>query len=254
METRINNRKKKSFGRCIRMILGAMIVICNTEAQNVGISATGVVPDNSAGLDVNFTDKGVLIPRVNLQNEVDVTTIPSPANSLVVYNTNAGMTNGNGVGFYYWNGSKWVYLPAPGNSPGSAGQVLTSQGPNTPPQWSTLSVSGGGGPTGCANCVSEISPASSTIMTWIQCADYCRSGTWGGYNDWRMPTFDECIMYRTNKAIAPNGSWTYIWTSTPWDARVGGTPSAGYWVVFTETSGGWHNYYYYSNSNCRCVR
>ncbi|MCX7729287.1 MAG: hypothetical protein N2203_07445, partial [Bacteroidia bacterium] len=101
------------------------------KAQNVGISANGVAPDNSAMLDVdvsalpNNNKKGMLIPRVALSSNTDVTTIPSPANSLVVYNTNASMMNGNGAGFYYWNGSKWIYMPGPSNGPGSTGQVLT---------------------------------------------------------------------------------------------------------------------------------
>lgn len=82
----------------------------NTFSQNVGINSTGVAPHASAGLDVNFTDKGVLVPRVSLTSNTDQTTIPSPAVSLLVYNTNSSMTNGNGVGFYYWDGSKWVVL------------------------------------------------------------------------------------------------------------------------------------------------
>ncbi|GIV30017.1 MAG: hypothetical protein KatS3mg028_1083 [Bacteroidia bacterium] len=110
-------------------------------------------PNNSALLDVDAAGlpsnnkKGLLIPRVALSSNTDVTTIPSPANSLVVYNTNAAMTNGNGVGFYYWDASanKWMYMATAQNGPGSAGQVLTSTGPGSQPQWSTLSVSGGGG-------------------------------------------------------------------------------------------------------------
>ena len=55
-----------------------------TKAQNLGISATGVAPDPSAGLDVNFTDKGVLIPRLTTTQR---DAIPSPAHSLLIFNT-----------------------------------------------------------------------------------------------------------------------------------------------------------------------
>jgi hypothetical protein len=51
----------------------------------------------------------MLIPRVSLTSTSDVTTIANPATSLLVYNTNAGMSNGS-VGFYYWNGMVWVKL------------------------------------------------------------------------------------------------------------------------------------------------
>ncbi len=71
------------------------------------------------GLPAN-NKKGLLIPRVALSSNTDVTTIPSPANSLVVYNTNAGMTNGNGVGFYYWDAGagKWMYMATAQNGSG----------------------------------------------------------------------------------------------------------------------------------------
>ncbi|MCX7953753.1 MAG: DUF1566 domain-containing protein, partial [Bacteroidales bacterium] len=54
--------------------------------------------------------------------------------------------------------------------------------------------------------------------TWITCVDNCRNLTEGGYNDWRMPTFEEAIMYRTNRAIpTPSGGFnlSVVWTSTP---------------------------------------
>ena len=65
------------------------ISIVMVNAQNIGINPTGTPPHASAGLDVNYTDKGLLLPRVNLTSETDATTIPAPAISLMVYNTNA---------------------------------------------------------------------------------------------------------------------------------------------------------------------
>lgn len=78
-------------------------------SQNVGISSTGATPHTSAGLDINFPNKGLLIPRVNLLSNTDAVTITTPANSLLVYNTNASMTSGS-IGYWYWDGAKWVKL------------------------------------------------------------------------------------------------------------------------------------------------
>jgi hypothetical protein len=229
-------------------------------AQNVGINAVGIVPNGGAGLDVNYSDKGMLIPRVSL-SDVSVYNPPitgggsSKPTSMLVYNTNTAVVGGNGEGFYYWDSvaTKWKYRAAPANGPGSPGQVLTSKGPNNPPQWSTLSVSGGGGTTGCANCITEIS-SPTTNVTWIQCANYCNS-LGGG---WRMPTWDEAIYYRTSLNItSPPGGWQsiYIWTSTPCDARFAGGPASGTWFVFLESSGNWNIDAYNINLNgCRCVR
>ncbi|MEC3907999.1 hypothetical protein VOI54_13290 [Tamlana sp. 2201CG12-4] len=67
------------------------------------------LPDNSAQLDIVANDKGLLIPRINLQSSTDATTIINGnVVSLLIYNT----TNINDVtpGYYYWNGSKWTKL------------------------------------------------------------------------------------------------------------------------------------------------
>jgi len=75
--------------------------------QNIAINTTGTAADATAMLDVASTKKGLLIPRVSLTSTTDATTIPSPTTSLLVYNSNAGMTNG-AVGYWYWDGAKWV--------------------------------------------------------------------------------------------------------------------------------------------------
>jgi hypothetical protein len=84
-------------------------------AQNVGINADGSSPDNSAMLDVKASDRGLLLPRVSLTNVTSASPVTSPATGLLVFNTNASVTGGNGTGFYYWDGSQWVKLDA-GNS------------------------------------------------------------------------------------------------------------------------------------------
>ncbi len=75
----------------------------------VGIGGT---PDNSAQLDVSATDKGMLIPRVALNNVSDTTLDGTnrAATGLLVYNTNASLTGGDGTGFYFFDGNKWIKL------------------------------------------------------------------------------------------------------------------------------------------------
>lgn len=55
--------------------------------MQVAINSTGAVPSASAMLDVASTGKGVLFPQVSIDSLRDVTSIPLPANGLVVYNT-----------------------------------------------------------------------------------------------------------------------------------------------------------------------
>jgi hypothetical protein len=90
-----------------------------SQNQNVGIGT--LTPDNSSILDIQSTDKGILIPRVNLQSVNDVSTITSPAVSLLVYNINPAITGGAGEGFYYWNGTQWIQALGPMGATGPQG-------------------------------------------------------------------------------------------------------------------------------------
>lgn len=100
-------------------LLVILIACCSTTAtfpQNVGINTTGATPNSSSMLDISATDKGLLIPRVPLSSITDAVTIATPANSLLVYNTNASMTGGQGTGYYYNSGTTaaplWIKLTA----------------------------------------------------------------------------------------------------------------------------------------------
>lgn len=68
----------------------------------VGINTT--TPDASSMLDINATDKGLLIPRISIPDLNTAAPIATPAESLLVYNTNTT----TGKGFYYWNGTQWT--------------------------------------------------------------------------------------------------------------------------------------------------
>lgn len=98
------------------------------QAQNVSIAPTPTSPDPSAGLDIIFTNKGLLIPRVALTSATDAATIPSPATSLLVYNTGAGGLSP--AGYYYNAGTpgspSWVRLMPATGVVTTCGGVLTN--------------------------------------------------------------------------------------------------------------------------------
>lgn len=98
-------------------------------SQNVGINTTGALPNASAGLDIDFTNKGLLVPRVPLTSTTDVVTIPTPATSLLVYNTNAAMTGG-ALGYWYYDGTQWVPLTPPFPTPSNDWRLLGNSGTN----------------------------------------------------------------------------------------------------------------------------
>lgn len=135
------------------------LIFSITFSQNVGINSTGSTPNASAGLDVDFSNKGMLIPRVTLANSTDVTTIPSPVVSLMVYhNGSAGLPT---AGFYYWNGSAWTNFGATGatGATGPAGPV----GPQgNPGPAGAQGIQGPIGPQGPPGAVSS-SPTSTVV-------------------------------------------------------------------------------------------
>lgn len=56
------------------------------------------------------SNKGLLLPRVALTSVNSASPVVSPANGLLVFNTNAGITGGYGTGFYYWWNTQWLAL------------------------------------------------------------------------------------------------------------------------------------------------
>lgn len=100
-------------------------------AQNVGISATSsFTPDASAGLDVSYTNKGLLVPRVALTATNAAGPISSPATSLLVYNTATAGTSPNNVipGYYYWNGTTWNLLTTSAQTTSLAWSLMGNAG------------------------------------------------------------------------------------------------------------------------------
>jgi hypothetical protein len=172
----------------------------------VGINKTGHAPDSSAMLDINAdstTKGGLLIPRVSLDSTTDVTTIASPANALMVYNTNAAMTNGNGAGFYYYSTAavKWIYVDAAANGPGTAGQVLASQGSGNQPKW--LSVGGGIGKGSSALGSAIFTAYEDSLGMFTPHANNCAS------TEAFVPLFTSCTVgYCIEKNVRAQKYWT----------------------------------------------
>ncbi len=92
------------------------------SAQGIAINTSGLSPDSSAALDINFTNKGFLLPRMT---QTQRNNIANPAVGLQIYNTTTGCLN-------IWTGSFWkkscfdcdFTVAATNNSPVCAGSTL----------------------------------------------------------------------------------------------------------------------------------
>jgi uncharacterized protein (TIGR02145 family) len=89
-----------------RFIAVLLFVVCISAQAQVGINPTGADPDNSAMLDVKSNSKGLLIPRMTME-ERDA--IVNPVNGLLIYQTT------HFTGFYFYDDAKinWIPLTTP---------------------------------------------------------------------------------------------------------------------------------------------
>ncbi|MCV9931564.1 hypothetical protein OIU80_04665, partial [Flavobacterium sp. LS1R47] len=100
-------------------LLPLFFVLSSYSAYSqVGIGTT--MPNSSSQLEVVAQDKGVLIPRIQLKNTTDVTTIANGnINSLLVFNT--ATVADIKPGYYYWYENKWNRIVVSGENNGIAG-------------------------------------------------------------------------------------------------------------------------------------
>ncbi|MEI6143611.1 MAG: hypothetical protein WCP85_30315, partial [Mariniphaga sp.] len=86
----------------------SLMLSVNAYSQNIGINDTGSQPNNSAMLDVQSPNKGILIPRMT---QTERNAITSPATGLMVFQT-------DGIKGYYFYETTWKLVG--GNSPWTA--------------------------------------------------------------------------------------------------------------------------------------
>jgi hypothetical protein len=101
MKSKTFKNQKITFQTAVLLTAALLGIVSPALAQNVSISPTGNAPDNSAALDIrDFTDKGVLIPRLTTAQR---NAIPSPANALMIFNITTNCLD-------VFVGGKWMPL------------------------------------------------------------------------------------------------------------------------------------------------
>ncbi len=190
---------------CNVAVLGGLFTFISigAHAQGVAVNTDGSNPDASAILDVKATNKGMLVPRVSQTSAVS-----NPATGLLVYQT------GGTPGFYYYNGSIWVYIQnsATAVNGTAAGQVYVTGATPFTPALQTMS----GDATIASNGALTISNNAVTV------GKMATSGT--------LPAFNGSALTNLNAGNLATGTVPV--------ARLGssGTPSAG---TFLNGAGAW---------------
>lgn len=92
------------------LIILLVITSVNTLAQ-MGINATGTAPNASAMLDISSTTKGLLIPRMNTTERLDIL---NPANGLLVYDSSE-------KAIYIYDAMTWKVVLSSAGQPSNIG-------------------------------------------------------------------------------------------------------------------------------------
>jgi len=110
----------------LKFVVVFLFVIPQSSLSQVGIGTTS--PDNSSILDLTSTNRGLLIPRLNLMATTNPNPVDNPAEGLMIYN----LATANDVtpGLYYWNGSLWVSAKAGSDTDSTAGWALNGNNLN----------------------------------------------------------------------------------------------------------------------------
>lgn len=189
----------------------------------VGISNENSDPDQSAGLDVKFLDKGFLPPRVTTEQ---MNAIPNPAEGLVVYNTSIHcLAFYNGTGWKSTDGQHYIgekfgggvifYIDGTGQHgliAADIDQAMGEFGCYQIPIGGTSTLFG----TGQANTTHIVNFCPQPGIA----ARICDELELNGYTDWFLPSRDELVeMYNQRNVIGVFAD-DFYWTSSECDASL----------------------------------
>ena len=86
-------------------LLLLFLIIGGQASAQIAINSDGSLPDNSAGLDVNFNNKGLLPPRMTFDQR---NAISNPAEGLTIFCTNCNADGTGGVSVF--EGGSWKMI------------------------------------------------------------------------------------------------------------------------------------------------
>lgn len=261
------------------LLIAIAILASYTLTAQVAVTTDGSSAAGSAMLDVKSTDKGMLIPRVALTGTTDVTTISSPAVSLLVYNT---ATAGDVTpGFYYWNGTAWTPMAGSSSSgthyvgelygggvvfwvdyTGQHGLIASMVDLSISQAWSNV-VNFLIGLTndwdGAGNTTAITGQSGHTSSAAKLCEDYTNADySTGTYSDWYLPSVAELNhlwnnFYEVQKALTNDGNAATkpLFRQAYWSSSEASATNAWF---FTFTNGNSYCYDKYYTGYVRAVR
>ncbi len=190
-----------------------LVIFSTTTFAQVGFGTS--TPDADAILELQATDKALLLPRVALTGTTDVTTVPTPVAGMIVYNTATTTTNGTAVqanNIYMFDGVSWKLVVDNGRlESATAGfnESILGYTPSKAADKATVTTAPGGASVTLLGC--KTNPANGHVY----CAYQLSAGT-NFYNTFNlakliggylvtMTNHDERIWVNTNILASGTG-------------------------------------------------
>jgi hypothetical protein len=181
------------------LTVSLQLLTSNVFSQNVGINATGSLPDNSALLDLSSTERGLLVPRMTTTERDAITT---PANSLLIFNTTTQCYEG-----YNAPSSTWVAFGCIGCT------VPTVTNPITGETWMDRNLGASQQATSSTDYL-----AYGALFQWGRAADGHECITWTSSTNGTPQSSTTSTLATSNTPghsdFITNGSSPYDWRST----------------------------------------
>lgn len=219
-----NKIMKKQKTKLTYVVLTGIILLLSTTITSAQIGINTITPANGSILDIESSEKGVMIPRMDitdLTTIAPVTGITGPveeaaAEGLMVYNTFAG----TGTGFHFWNGTDWTPVSGaaaaepPVDSASLAADVLINSTTNVPIPL-TLTF------TARKSSVLVMLTASGlgftgSIATGTLTVENTTLGTTVGGTNMKIQNYSSIAIFGPGNSNGNNSNATY--TTTSWNA------------------------------------
>jgi hypothetical protein len=229
----------------------------NQLFSQVVINKTGNPPDPSAMLDVQSTNKGFLLPRIDFNNRPN----PAPAGLMIFVTANGPLGNN---ALYLYDGNGWLKIAYTGISlyqqigggivfyldpTGYHGLISSTVDQTADAAWGCDGTLIGPGAentglgTGNINTAAIVAACSDPGIA----AKVCDTLTLNGFTDWYLPAIDELDSMYVHKDTIGGFVNGWYWSSTEHD-------SLGAWIyIFDLNEPAWTSKAY-PFINVRCIR
>ena len=213
--------------RICSLTLYTLLIVSTARAQQVGVGTTQ--PDPSAALDISSSNKGLLIPRVDLA----ANNIAAPATGLMLFNTNSNYAGGAGLFINLGTGiaPQWTQLVA-----NTSGNFRRNQ--TTTQAASNFNISGDGTMGGSLNVNGNIKASGNFLIDmkyvsnewtiggnnrsvrYLNCpAGYQVVSGGGGHRDFNGAANDIRIAYNGPDPASPTTTWRLISVNSSGSSR-----------------------------------